>query len=105
MSAGSSLALVLGIAVLAFALRATLIVVLSEVGIPARVERALSYVGPAALASLAVNFAFGGEGGPHIGLPEVLALSAALAMTLWKRNLIFALAAAMPVLWLATAMT
>lgn len=103
MSTPAAVALVAACALVAFALRASMTVGLSGVALPASVERGLSYIGPAVLASMTVNFAFGGEGGPFFRVATVATMAVALVVAVWKRNLLFTLAAAMPVLWVTTA--
>lgn len=103
MSVQSALALVAAAGVIAFGLRTSMIIGLANVSLHPRIERGLSYIGPAVLASLAMNFAFGSAGGISVHAPQVLALIAGLGIALWKRNLLLSLAVAMPVLWISSA--
>lgn len=100
MSTGAALTAVLIVAVSTYLMRASLIVLLAGVTIPAHVERALRYVGPATLAALAMNLAFGGEGGLHVHWIELTSVAVAAAMTLWRRQLMLSMVTGMIVLWL-----
>jgi len=103
-STGAALVAVLVVAVSTYLMRASLIVLLAGVTVPAPAERALRYVGPATLAALAMNLAFGGgDGGPHVRAVEVAALLVAAAVTLWRRELVVSMLAAMATLWILTA--
>jgi len=102
-STGAALVAVLVVAVSTYLMRASLIVLLAGVTVPAPVERALRYVGPATLAALAMNLAFGGDGGPHVRAVEFAALLVAAAVTLWRRELVVSMLAAMATLWILTA--
>ncbi len=100
MSIWSALAVVVLVASMTYAMRASAIVTLAGRTIPPSFERVLRQVGPAVLAALAMNLAAGGEGGPHIELAEVLALSSAGVVAWWRRSVIWSLTAGMSVLWL-----
>lgn len=100
MSTGAALVAVLAVAVSTYLMRASLIVLLAGVTVPPSIERALRYVGPATLAALAMNLAFGGEDGLHVQWVEVVALGVAGAVTLWRRQLVVSMIAAMVALWL-----
>ncbi len=99
MSATAALVAVVVVAASTYLMRASLIVLLAGVTIPPSVERALRYVGPATLAALAMNLAFGGADGLHVGWIELVALVVAAAMTLWRRQLILSMVIAMAALW------
>lgn len=104
MSGLTALALVLGVGVGTYAMRAGLIVLLSGRTLPPLVARALRHVGPAVLAALVVSLAAGGaEGAEGVTGPEGAALATAVAVAWWRRNLIVTLAAGMAVLWLGNA--
>lgn len=105
MSTSAALVAVLVVAASTYLMRASLIVLLAGVTIPASVERALRYVGPATLAALAMNLAFGGEDGLHVHWIELVALVVAGLMTLWRRQLVLSMLVAMVTLWLLLAIT
>ena len=100
MSTEAALVAVLVVAVSTYLMRASLIVLLAGVTIPPSIERALRYVGPATLAALAMNLAFGGEGGLHVRWIELAALVVAGLATAWRRQLILSMVLAMLTLWL-----
>jgi len=104
-SAWSAAAIVVGVAVMTYVMRAGLILALADRPLPVPVERALRFVGPAVLAALAINLAAGGEGGPSLAMVEVAALIVAGGVALWRRNLIWTLLAGMATLWTLTALT
>jgi branched-subunit amino acid transport protein len=102
-SGWSAMAIVVMVAVMTYAMRASVIVALAARTIPVSFERVLRQVGPAVLAALAMNLAAGGEGGPHIELAEVAALCTAGVVAWWRRSVIWSLSAGMSVLWLVDA--
>jgi branched-subunit amino acid transport protein len=100
MSVWSSIAIVAGVGLMTYSMRAIVIVALADRTIPASLDRALRNVGPAVLAALAVNLAAGGEGGPSLEVAEAAALVVA-GVTAWRwRNLIVTLLTGMGTLWL-----
>ncbi|HSJ90828.1 MAG TPA: AzlD domain-containing protein [Ilumatobacter sp.] len=103
MSFWSSLAIVVTVAAITYAMRACVIVGLAGRTIPVSVERSLRNVGPAVLAALAVNLAAGGEGGLHLEPEVAAALVAAGAVAWWRRSVIWSLSSGMAVLWLVAA--
>lgn len=105
MSTSAALVAVLVVAASTYLMRASLIVLLAGVAIPPSVERALRYVGPATLAALATNLAFGGEEGFHFDWIELIALVVAAGVTLWRRQLVVSMLAGMIALWVLTAVT
>ena len=105
MSTSAAVIAVLTVAISTYLMRASLFVLLSGVTIPAAVDRALRYVGPATLAALAMNLAFGGERGVHVDWVELVALLVAGAITLWRRQLVLSMVVAMIALWVLTAVT
>lgn len=105
MSTTAALVAVLLVAVSTYLMRASLIVLLAGVAIPPSVERALRYVGPATLAALAMNLAFGGSDGLHVDGLELVALVVAALVTLWRRQLILSMVVAMLALWVLIAVT
>lgn len=101
----SGAAIVLGVAVMTYLMRASVIVALGERTLPPTIARALRYVGPAVLAALTVSLAAGsGEGSsPSIGGVELAALVVG-AVVAWRwRNLIAVLLAGMAVIWIGVA--
>lgn len=103
MSAASALAVVVVAGMGTYAMRASLIVLLSGRSLPPLVLRALRHVGPAVLAALVVSFAAGGTGTAEgVTGPEALALVVAGGVAWWRRNLILTLVAGMTTLWLVT---
>lgn len=105
MSVWSSLAIVVAVAGITYAMRACVIVGLAGRSIPVPIERALRNVGPAVLAALAVNLAAGGEGGPHLEVAVASAMIASGVVAWWRRSVIWSLTAGMVVLWLMTALS
>ncbi len=105
MSTWSAILIVAMVASMTYSMRAVVIVALANRTIPPWAGRWLRSVGPAVLAALTINLAAGGEGGPSMELAEVLALLAAGAAALWKRNLLLTIAAGMITLWVASAFT
>jgi branched-subunit amino acid transport protein len=102
-SVWSSLGIVLVVAGITYAMRASVIVALSGRTIPVPVERVLRNVGPAVLAALAINLAAGGEGGPHLDVEVAAALVTAGAVGWWRKSLIWSLSTGMIVLWVVGA--
>lgn len=105
MSTGAALAAVLIVAVSTYLMRASLIVLLAGVTVPPGVERALRYVGPATLAALAMNLAFGGENGLHVHWIELAALAIGAVVVLWRGHLMLSMSAGMLTLWVLTWLT
>ena len=99
------MAIVLMVAVMTYAMRASVIVALAGRSIPVPVERALRQVGPAVLAALAINLAAGGDGGPSLEVAEAAALVVAGGVAWWRRNVIWTLLAGMTTLWILSAIT
>ena len=104
MSAVASIAIVLAVGVMTYAMRAGVIVALAGRPIPVPIERALRNVGPAVLGALAINLAAGGEGGPSLEVAQAAALIVAGSVALWRRNLIWTLLAGMATLWVLSAL-
>lgn len=100
MSTSAALVAVVVVALSTYLMRASLIVLLAGVTIPPSIERALRYVGPATMAALAMNLAFGGSNGLHVRWIELVALVVAGLITLWRRQLILSMVVAMVTLWL-----
>jgi branched-subunit amino acid transport protein len=104
-STSAALIAVLAVAVATYLMRASLIVLLAGVTVPASIERALRYVGPATLAALTMNLAFGGDGRVRVDAVELVTLLVAGAITLWRRQLVLSMVVAMIALWVLTAVT
>jgi branched-subunit amino acid transport protein len=102
-SVWAALAITVMVGLMTYGMRAVVIVALADRPIPAPVERALRNVGPAVLAALAVNLAAGGEGGPQLEWFEAAALLVAGAVAVWRRNILWTLAAGMATLLLLVA--
>jgi branched-subunit amino acid transport protein len=85
-----------------YAARAVFIVAVGDRRLPAPVERALPYLGPAVLAALCSSLltADRGAGGFLRDTPELVATLVALAVAWRTRNFIAPLFAAMAALWL-----
>ncbi|MEO6570610.1 MAG: AzlD domain-containing protein [Ilumatobacteraceae bacterium] len=104
MSAVASIAIVLLVGGITYAMRASVIVALAGRAMPLGLERALRYVGPAVLAALAVNLAAGGEGGPSLDVPEAAALVVGGLVAWNRRNVLLTLVAGMATLWVLSAL-
>lgn len=107
MNTWTALAIVVGVGVMTYSMRAVAIVALAGRSIPAPIERALRYVGPAVLAALAINLAVGGDasGGPSVTLAEGAALVVAALVAWWRKNVLLTLVAGMITLWTLSAFT
>ena len=79
----------------AYTMRASFIVLLSGVTFPARVIRILDHVGPAVMAALVVTTLTGVEGQLEAGPVEFLTLLVMAAVTLWRKDLLAGLFAAL----------
>jgi len=102
----SAALLVLAVAALGtYFARSSLILLLADRTLPVGVERALTNVGPAVLAALTVNLAVGDDGLGSVELAEAGAIVVAIAVTLWRRSLIWTFVAGMVTLWLLAAIT
>ncbi|MDY7106438.1 MAG: AzlD domain-containing protein [Actinomycetota bacterium] len=90
-----------------YAARAVFIVGVGERPLPARVERALPYLGPAVLAALVSSLltAERGAGGFLRDTPEVVATLVALVVAWRTRNFLASLLSAMAALWIVQALT
>lgn len=99
MSTFAALAAVVTVGLLTYSARAVPILFLADRTLPAPVERALRFVGPAVLSALVVTLTAGGEGMTGIDVEEWAALAVAAIVTAVTRNLIAALVAGMCALW------
>jgi branched-subunit amino acid transport protein len=85
--------------------RGGVILLFADRTFPPVVERALQNVGPAVLAALTVNLAVSGGGsGVEVVPAEVAALFVAGVVAVWRKNLLWTLAAGMVALWVLTAL-
>jgi branched-subunit amino acid transport protein len=100
MSAGETIAILVVIAVGTYLARALPILMLAGRVLPLPVQLALRNVGPAVLAALIVVSISTSSVSPGIQVVEVVALIAAGVVAKWRRNLIWATAAGLIVLWL-----
>jgi branched-subunit amino acid transport protein len=101
MSSIAALAAVLAVGIITYSARALPILLLADRSLPAPVERALRYVGPAVLSALVITLIAGGQGRSGIDLEEWIALGVTILVTVATRNLIAALVAGMAALWIA----
>ena len=98
MNVWAALAITLMVGLMTYGMRAMVIVALADRPIPPPMERALRNVGPAVLAALAFNLAAGGDGGPQLEWAEAGALVVAGVVAVWRRNILWTLAAGMATL-------
>ena len=82
------------------------ILLFAERTFPPVVERALQNVGPAVLAALTVNLAVSGGSGSGVNIvgTEMVALAIACGVAMWRKNLLWTLAAGMTALWILAAL-
>lgn len=81
--------------------RAVFIVALADRRLPARLEHALEFVGPAVLAALVVTLLVDETGRVVAGVPEVAALAVGSLLAWRTRNLLVTVAVGMAVFWIA----
>ena len=79
----------------AYTMRASFIVLLSGVSFPDRVIRILDHVGPAVMAALVVITLTGSEGQLEARPVEFLTLAIMAVVTLWRKDLLAGLFAAL----------
>lgn len=106
MSHGAA-ALVLAVCALGtYLFRGSVILLFGDRTFPPTIERALQNVGPAVLAALTVNLAVSGGGGSGVTIvgAEIAALAVACGVAVWRKNLVWTLAAGMVALWILTAL-
>jgi branched-subunit amino acid transport protein len=101
MSTGAAIAAVLTVGLLTYSARAVPILFLADRPLPAPLERALRYVGPAVLSALVITLVAGGEGSSGVDAAEWIALAAAVGVAAVTRNLILTLILGMLALWVA----
>ena len=81
----------------AYTMRASFVLLLSSVSFPDRVIRILDHVGPAVMAALVVTTLSGSEGQLEAGPIELLTLVVMAGVTLWRKDLLIGLLAALAV--------
>lgn len=81
----------------AYIMRASFVLLLSGVTFPKRVIRILDHVGPAVMAALVVITLTGAEGQLEAGPIEFLTLGVMAGVTLWRKDLLIGLFAALVV--------
>lgn len=86
--------------------RGVVMLLLADRTISPVIERALQNVGPAVLAALTVNLAVSGGGGSGVEyVPiEMFSLVVAGAVAVWRKNLLWTLAAGMVSIWILSAL-
>ncbi len=93
---------VIAAGVITYATRASFIAAGDRVKLPASVERALKYVGPASFAAIAAPAALGGDQFSEFGddVPRLIAVTVA-GLVIWRtRNVPASLIAGMGTLWM-----
>ncbi|MDX2381749.1 MAG: AzlD domain-containing protein [Acidimicrobiia bacterium] len=101
MSTTAALAAVLVVGLLTYSARAVPILFLADRALPAPLERALRYVGPAVLSALVITLVAGGDGRTGVDGAEWIALAVAVVVAAATRNLIITLVVGMAALWIA----
>jgi branched-subunit amino acid transport protein len=101
MSTTAALAAVLAVGLLTYSARAVPILFLADRVLPAPLERALRYVGPAVLSALVITLVAGGDGRAGVDGAEWIALAVAVVVAAATRNLIITLVVGMTALWIA----
>ena len=86
----------------AYTMRASFVLMLSSVSFPDRVIRILDHVGPAVMAALVVTTLSGSEGQLEAGPIELLTLVVMAGVTLWRKDLLIGLLAALVVFFACT---
>jgi len=88
-----------------YAFRGGVMLLLADRTIPPVLERSLQNVGPAVLAALTVSLAVSGGGGSGVEIVpiEMAALGVAGIAAVWRKNLLWTLAAGMVALWVLAA--
>ena len=86
----------------AYTMRASFVLLLSSVSFPDRVIRILDHVGPAVMAALVVTTLSGSEGQLEAGPIELLTLVVMAGVTLWRKDLLIGLLAALVVFFACT---
>ena len=81
----------------AYTMRASFVLLLSDVSFPDRVIRILDHVAPSAMAALVVTTLTGSEGQLGAGPIEFLTLAVMAGVTLWRKDLLIGLLVALVV--------
>lgn len=81
----------------AYTMRASFVLLLSNVTFPDRVIRILDHVGPAVMAALVVTTLTGSEGQLEAGPVEFVTLAVMAGVTLWRKDLLIGLFTALVV--------
>ena len=81
----------------AYTMRASFVLLLSRVTFPERVIRILDHVGPAVMAALVITTLTGTEGQLEAGPIEFFTLVVMAGITLWRKDLLVGLFAALVV--------
>ncbi|WP_008310387.1 AzlD domain-containing protein [Leptolyngbya sp. PCC 6406] len=94
--------LIAAMALITFLIRYPLLAVSGRLTLPPRLLQALQYVPPAVLTAIAVPAVVVVDGDLWISPlnPRLLGALAAIAMGLWRQNLLFTIAIGMGVFWL-----
>ena len=105
MSHSAAAIVLLACAVGTYAFRGGVMLLLADRTIPPILECSLQNVGPAVLAALTINLAVSGGGGSGVDIVaiEVAALVVACVVAVWRKNLLWTLAAGMVALWVLAA--
>ena len=85
----------------AYTMRASFVLLLSGLTFPERVIRILDHVGPAVMAALVVTTLTGPEGRLEAGSIELATLVVMAGVTLWRKDLLIGLFAALVIFFAA----
>ena len=88
----------------AYTMRASFVLLLSNVTFPDRVIRILDHVGPAVMAALVVTTLTGSEGQLEAGPIELLTLAVMAGVTLWRKDLLIGLFTALVVFFVSNSL-
>lgn len=88
----------------AYLMRASFVLLLSGVTFPERVIRILDHVGPAVMAALVVTTLTGPQGQLEAGPIEFLTLGVMAGVTLWRKDLLIGLFAALVVFFVCNSL-
>ncbi|MEM0980123.1 MAG: AzlD domain-containing protein [Cyanobacteria bacterium P01_H01_bin.58] len=98
----NELMLIGGMALVTFPIRYALLAVSGRVSLPPRLLQALNYVPPAVLTAIVTPIVLVSENTLWIGLsnPRLVGAIAAVAVGLWRKNLLLTIVAGMTAFWL-----